>query len=75
MFKEIDRYAIQFNTRKKQGKAVLHLVGGGYFMLRVADDGELHAVADLLRNEKPVFVHTNSGLLSTSWEPTGEGES
>jgi hypothetical protein len=36
----------------------------------------LHSVVDVLRNEKPIFVHFagNSAFLSTSEEPIGEGD-
>ena len=36
----------------------------------------LNSVIDVLRNEKPIFVHFagNSAFLSTSEEPIGEGD-
>lgn len=36
----------------------------------------LHSVVDVLRNEKPIFIHfaANSAFLSTSEEPVGEGD-
>lgn len=39
---------------------------------------QYQAVVDLLRNEKPIFLHFNSslklGYLSSSREPVGEGD-
>ena len=36
----------------------------------------LHSVVDVLRNEKPIFIHfaAKSAFLSTSEEPIGEGD-
>ncbi|MEL6671340.1 MAG: hypothetical protein AAFR61_04085 [Bacteroidota bacterium] len=40
--------------------------------------GQIYAVVDILRNEKPIFLEwqagLNQGYLGTSQEPVGEGE-
>lgn len=69
----IERYAAQWNLGTKEGWIHLELADGTNRRYEFGQIGELQAVVDLLRNEKPAFINVH-GLISTSWEPVGEQE-
>jgi len=73
----VDRYSL--NVGANGGGNIWLYAAGGTRNIRPANQDGYRALIDVLRNEKPVHVYVNAeGVatgLSTSREPTGEGES
>jgi len=72
----VDRYSL--NVGAKGGGNIWLYTAGGSRSIRPENQDGYRALIDVLRNEKPVHVYVRDGVatgLSTSREPTGEGES
>lgn len=74
MWHLVINYSLNWRAAENSGIIWLQLDDGSFGSIQPDSAGELAALADILRNEKPVFFHTESGDLSSGWEPTGEGE-
>ncbi|MEM7126495.1 MAG: hypothetical protein AAF702_09230 [Chloroflexota bacterium] len=75
MWKLIDNYSLNWRANTNTGVVYLYFADGTIGYLRPDSIQELAAIGDILRNEKPVFYHTDSGDISTGREPSGEEES
>ena len=53
---------------------IVAVEGGGSYWYRDLSPGRAHHIIDLLRNEDPVWVELESGMLQVSVEPVGEGD-
>jgi hypothetical protein len=74
MWKLVDEYSLNWRANQNSGIIWLKLNDGTSANVQPDSVQELTALADILRNEKPVYYHTVSGDLSTGWEPLGEAE-
>jgi hypothetical protein len=74
MWQLIINYSLNWRAKENSGIIHLQLNDGTLGNIQPDSPSELAALADILRNEKPVFFHTDTGDLSSGWEPTGEGE-
>ena len=74
MWKLVSQYSLNWRAAQNSGIIWLRFGDGTLVDIRPDSVGELAALGDLLRNEKPVYYHTNTGDLATGWEPTGEQE-
>jgi len=72
----VDRYSL--NVGALGGGNIWLYTAGGTRNIRPANQDGYQALIDVLRNEKPVHAYVNAEnnvvSLSTSREPTGEGE-
>ena len=74
MWKIVNQYALNWRATTNSGIIWLKLSDGTNANIQPDSVQELTGLADILRNEKPVWYHTGTGDLSTGWEPTGEEE-
>ena len=68
---EIAEHEVRWDFRERKGYLWLKDSGGNVYTEMVESPGELHFLAELLRNESPVFYHTEARYISTSKEPIG----
>jgi hypothetical protein len=74
MWKMIREYQLIWRANESLGVIYLKMTDGTIAKIEPESVVALAALGDILRNEKPVFFHTESGSISTGWEPTGEDE-
>ena len=74
MWKIVNQYSLNWRAHQNSGIIWLNLADGSNASIQPDSVQELMALADILRNEKPVYYQTDSGDLSSGWEPTGEQE-
>ncbi len=70
----VERYSLSWQTESNRGVIHLFFKDGFRATVRPESVQELSALADILRNEKPVWYHTITKSISTGKEPIGEGE-
>jgi hypothetical protein len=71
---EVKSYVIFWDIDGHFGNIQLNLSNNQGFAIGGQTPEEMHMLVDILRNEKPLYFDTTSKLLSTSFEPAGEGE-
>ena len=79
VMKIVAKYKVEWHKTTNQGWIVLYPAstdGGWTSMAIMTFDSavETAAIADILRNEKPIYWDVDDHVLRTSVEPTGEGE-
>jgi hypothetical protein len=74
MWRLIINYSLNWRAAQDSGIIWLQFDNGDFGNIQPNSAIELAALGDILRNEKPVFFETETGDLSSGWEPTGEGE-
>ncbi len=74
MWKKVMEYSLNWRKPTNSGIIYLKLEDGSIRSVRPDSLQEVAMYGDILRNEKPIFFHTDSQDLTTGWEPTGEEE-
>ncbi|MBK9109695.1 MAG: hypothetical protein IPM92_17270 [Saprospiraceae bacterium] len=74
MWLKVIDYSLYWRIRNNKGEVWLTLENQSSAHEWLDTATEFNAIADLLRNEKPVYYETERGYLGCGWEPTGEGE-
>lgn len=74
MWKLIENYSLNWRPSSNSGVVYMYFGDGSIGYFRPDSVRELAAIGDILRNEKPVFYHSDTGDISTGREPTGEEE-
>ncbi len=72
----VDKYKIEYNFDNKKAKIYLHCREGKEVITGKYDNlsaEEALFLADMLRNEKPIFYDTKHQIVQTGSEPPGEG--
>ena len=70
MWKEIKKYALLWDGKKRKGIIKVLLVDDVYYTIVVKSAKELHAVGNILREEKNVSYNILSGSIAcNSWKP------
>lgn len=72
----VSHYALSWDFNEGKGAVALHCMGDGVpteHQMTVSAP-EFVAVADLLRNEKPIFFDPAARIVSCGMEPVGEAE-
>ena len=67
-------YVVFWDIDGHFGNIQLNLSDNSGYAIGGQTPEEMHMLVDILRNEKPVRFDTASKLLSTTFEPVGEGE-
>ena len=74
---QVKKYILIYDDMNKQPQIVLQYIGpsGGQIVSNVFPTPENALfIADMLRNEKPIYWDPDTGRISTSDEPVGEAE-
>ncbi len=75
MSKKVEKHALEWYFDGSGGKVTLFFGNKQRIHYLVDSAQELAAIADILRNEKPVYLDIAHGTISTGLEPVGEEES
>ncbi len=67
-WKEIKAYGLAWNAKDNKGVIQFRLETGEDKKMQVDSASELSALADILRNEKPLFFSDEMNAIRTSWE-------
>jgi hypothetical protein len=67
-WKQIKAYGLAWNAKDNSGVMQLKLENGESHKLEVDSASELSALAEILRNEKPVFFSAELSAVRTGWE-------
>lgn len=73
-WKQVYEYQTAWRLEDDLGIIFIFFNDGSFEELRPKSLTDLSALADMLRNEKPIFFHTKTRDLTTGREPTGEQE-
>ena len=71
---KIDTYGFAVHPQTWAGTLVLTLEDGSKLSPRMQTLHDLAAMVDLLRNERPLYLDSDSGMICSTKEPVGEGE-
>ncbi|MBK7694887.1 MAG: hypothetical protein IPP06_14780 [Saprospiraceae bacterium] len=74
MWLEVKNYQLMYRTHLNKGSIYLIFADNTNVNIKLDSASELMAMADMLRNEKPVYYNSESKNLVTGWEPVGEEE-
>ncbi len=75
MFKKIEAYSLRWRSEVEEGRIYIQLgdeTQEEHEIIRVSSAQELSALGDILRNEEEVYYNSETGILSTGWEPPGD---
>jgi len=71
---QVNSYNVFWDIDGHFGNIQLNLADSTSFAISGQTPDEMHTLVDLLRNERPIRFDTVTLLLSTAFEPVGEGE-
>ena len=74
MFREVKNYQLHWKPQGNSGLIFLIFENGQSESIVPESPMELLALADILRNEKPIYFNTVDKYIITNYEPTGEEE-
>lgn len=74
MWLEVKNYQLMYKAHLNSGSIYLIFTNNTNVNIKLDSATELMALADMLRNEKPVYYNDVSKNLATGWEPVGEEE-
>ena len=74
--KLVAKYLVRWYPDKKEGMIALFPQDENTAMATMTFDNasDLAAIAEILRNEKPIYWNTISKMITTLWEEVGEEE-
>lgn len=72
-WKKIIDYAVLWNPKKQKGILKIMLDDQVDYRIVVKSSAELDAIANIFRNEKPVYYNVVSGSIASAWKPVREG--
>lgn len=74
MYKRIVSYSLRWRAEDEEGRIYIRLGDTNkeeHEIIKVTSAQELSALGEILRNEEEVFFDSETGIISTGWEPTG----
>ena len=73
---QVESYALRFDITQRQFLLYYTLAGESLptALPYALSPLEFHVLADMFRNERPIFFNTEHQYFTTSAEPVGEGE-
>jgi hypothetical protein len=74
MWKSITEYQLHWRNDISRGEIRIFTDDGSSYVEMTKVTSEFMVMADILRNEKPLWYHTEKHYISSGKEPAGEGE-